>query len=186
MITTLVIAFVVIAALFALGLFLVRSARREPVAVLMVEDAAEALAAAPPIVPEAPLLAAEDPVAEEVPPLLQPSARDVSPEPQVASPAAGIRWAKRFDPASGTLDDESRLRLIRDLAFVRGAWCIPLLAQAYEEETGVEHRRAVLAALAAYRHPDSRATFETALNATDDQERSIAEKALLDIESPSP
>jgi hypothetical protein len=180
--TTLIIAFVVVAALFALGLVLLRGARREPVSAA-VQQAAEALAAAPPIGPEGPLLTTEDPVAEEAPPLPQPPAQDVPPEPSIVSAPSRIRWSKRFEPASGTLDDESRLKLIRELAFVRGAWCIPLLAQAYEEETGVEHRRAALTALAAYRHPDSRSTFETALNSSDDQERSIAERALSELPS---
>jgi hypothetical protein len=90
----------------------------------------------------------------------------------------GMRWSKRFDPPSGSLDDAARLALIGDLGFVRGAWCIPLLAQAYEEEQSVEHRRAVLTALAAYRHPDARATMELALLADDEEQRAIAAAAL--------
>jgi HEAT repeats len=96
-----------------------------------------------------------------------------------------VRWSKRFDSAAGPLDDGARLALIRDLGFVRGAWCVPLLAQAYEEEPGAEHRRAVLTALAAYRHPEARATFEAALVADDEAQRAIASAALGQIERPS-
>jgi HEAT repeats len=90
----------------------------------------------------------------------------------------GVRWSQRFDPPSGTLSDDARLALIRDLAFVRGGWCVPLLAQAYEEERSVEHRRAALTALAAYRHPDARPTLEAALTSEDEQQRAIAAAAL--------
>ncbi|HYZ15732.1 MAG TPA: HEAT repeat domain-containing protein, partial [Candidatus Acidoferrum sp.] len=153
--------------LFAFGLYLLRGARREPVAPA-VQQAAEALG------PDAPLAAAEDP-------LTVPPETESIPAPR-ASPE--IRWSKRFDPVSGPLDDEARLKLIRELAFVRGAWCIPLLAQAYEEESAPEHRRAVLTALAAYRHPDARSTFETALSSSDDEERSIAQGALGTLATP--
>lgn len=183
MTTLVIIAVIVVAALFAFGLFLLRS-RGEPVAAA-VQKAAESLAAAPPIGPEGRLLTAEEPTAkEEAPRLVQTVREDVAPEAEIvpaSPPAPEIRWSKRFDPASGTLDEESRLKLIRELAFVRGAWCIPLLAQAYEEETGVEHRRAVLTALAEYRHPDARATFESALDSGDAEERSIAKRALSEL-----
>jgi hypothetical protein len=184
--TLVIIAVVVVAALFAFGLFLLRGSRGEPVAAA-VQKAAESLAAAPPIGPEGRLRTAEEPTAtakEEAPRLVQTVREDVAPEAEIvpaSSPAPEIRWSKRFDPASGMLDEESRLKLIRELAFVRGAWCIPLLAQAYEEETGVEHRRAVLTALAEYRHPDARATFESALDSGDDEERSIAKRALSEL-----
>jgi hypothetical protein len=174
--TLVIIAVVVVAALFAFGVFLLRGGRREPVAAAM-QKAAESLAAVPPIGPEGRVPTAEEPLPkEEAPPLAEPVVEEPAP-----SVGPEIRWSKRFDSAAGPLDDESRLKLIRELAFVRGAWCIPLLAQAYEEETGVEHRRAVLTALAEYRHPDARTTFESALDSGDAQERSIAERALSEL-----
>ena len=89
-----------------------------------------------------------------------------------------IRWAKRFEPRDGAFDDATRLNLIRDLGIVRAPWGVPLLAQAYEEEPAVEHRRAALRALAAYRHPDAQPTFELALRADDEETRAIAANAL--------
>jgi hypothetical protein len=89
-----------------------------------------------------------------------------------------IRWAKRFEPRDGAFDDATRLSLIRDLGIVRAPWGVPLLTQAYEEEPAVEHRRAALRALAAYRHPDTQPTFELALRADDEETRAIAANAL--------
>jgi HEAT repeats len=70
------------------------------------------------------------------------------------------------------------LNLLRDLGIVRAPWGVPLLTQAYEEEPDVDHRRAALRALAAYRHPDTQSTFESALRADDDESRAIAAAAL--------
>ena len=95
-----------------------------------------------------------------------------------AAPRAEIRWSKRFEPRDGAFDDATRLNLIRDLGIVRAPWGVPLLTQAYEEEPAVEHRRAALRALAAYRHPDTQATFELALRADDEETRAIAANAL--------
>jgi hypothetical protein len=89
-----------------------------------------------------------------------------------------IRWAKRFEPRDGAFDDATRLNLIRDLGIVRAPWGVPLLTQAYEEEPAVEHRRAALRALAAYRHPDTQPTFELGLRADDEESRVIAANAL--------
>ncbi len=61
---------------------------------------------------------------------------------------------------------------------MRAPWGVPLLTQAYEEEPDVEHRRAALRALAAYRHPDTQPTFELALRADDEESRAIAANAL--------
>jgi hypothetical protein len=95
-----------------------------------------------------------------------------------ATEHAEIRWSKRFEPRDGAFDDTTRLNLIRDLGIVRAPWGVPLLTQAYEEEPAVEHRRAALRALAAYRHPDTQATFELALRADDEETRAIAANAL--------
>jgi HEAT repeat protein len=89
-----------------------------------------------------------------------------------------IRWAKRFEPRDGAFDDATRLSLIRDLGIVRAPWGVPLLTQAYEEEPALDHRRAALRALAAYRHPDTQPTFELALRADDEETRAIAANAL--------
>ncbi len=89
-----------------------------------------------------------------------------------------IHWSKRFEPRDGAFDDATRLSLIRDLGIVRAPWGVPLLTQAYEEEPAIEHRRAALRALAAYRHPDTQPTFELALRADDEESRAIAANAL--------
>jgi hypothetical protein len=95
-----------------------------------------------------------------------------------ATQRADIRWAKRFEPHDGAFDDATRLNLIRDLGIVRAPWGVPLLTQAYEEEPELDHRRAALRALAAYRHPDTQPTFELALRADDEESRAIAANAL--------
>ena len=95
-----------------------------------------------------------------------------------ATQRAEIRWSKRFEPRDGAFDDATRLNLIRDLGIVRAPWGVPLLTQAYEEESAVEHQRAALRALAAYRHPDAQPTFELALRADDEESRAIAANAL--------
>jgi hypothetical protein len=59
-----------------------------------------------------------------------------------------ITWTKQFDPSSGALNDDARLRLIEDLGLLRAAWCIPLLEQALQEEADPEHRAAAQRALA--------------------------------------
>lgn len=89
-----------------------------------------------------------------------------------------IRWARRFEPEDESFDDATRLNLLDDLGIVRAPWGVPLLAQAYEEEPNVEHRRAALRSLAAYRHPDTQGTFDVALHSDDEEERTIAEHAL--------
>ncbi len=100
--------------------------------------------------------------------------------PPAAAPAQPVGWAKRFAPR-GALDEPTRLGLIRDLGLVRAAWGVPLLLQAYDEEPAGEHRRAVLAALALYRHLDGRPVFERALRSDDEAERAIAGAALADL-----
>ncbi|MEA2665047.1 MAG: hypothetical protein QOI11_1991 [Candidatus Eremiobacteraeota bacterium] len=109
----------------------------------------------------------------------QPVAEPQSTAP--AAPAAEMCWAKRFAPRSGALGDSARLGLIRDLGLVRAPWGVPLLVEAYDEEPDAAHRRAVLAALALYRHLDARAVFERALRSDDEGERAIAGAALADL-----
>ncbi len=116
------------------------------------------------------------------------SPRQADPPPRQPDPSAGsgedsatprdIHWSKRFEPRDGAFDDATRLSLIRDLGIVRAPWGVPLLTQAYEEEPAIEHRRAALRALAAYRHPDTQPTFELALRADDEESRAIAANAL--------
>jgi hypothetical protein len=110
-----------------------------------------------------------------------PSLRQSDPSPNSGEDCATkveIRWAKRFEPRDGAFDDATRLSLIRDLGIVRAPWGVPLLTQAYEEEPAIDHRRAALRALAAYRHPDTQPTFELALRADDEETRAIAANAL--------
>jgi hypothetical protein len=73
-----------------------------------------------------------------------------------ASGAEGITWTHQFDPSSGTLSDESRLRLIDDLGLLRAPWCIPLLEQACREESDPAHSAAARRALALCRDQDVR------------------------------
>jgi hypothetical protein len=73
----------------------------------------------------------------------------VKEEVEVATaPGAGTRWAKQFEPRSGTLDNAARLKLITDLGMLRAAWCVPLLEQACGEEPDPGNRAAAHAALA--------------------------------------
>jgi hypothetical protein len=74
----------------------------------------------------------------------------ISPVTDAPAPAAEpqIRWTKQFEPRSGALDDQARLRLINDLGMLRAPWCVPLLVQASEEETDPAHRVAAQLALA--------------------------------------
>jgi hypothetical protein len=92
-------------------------------------------------------------------------------------PAAPITWPLQFNPSSA-LDDEARLKLIEDLALLRAPWCVPLLAQAYDEERKARHLRAVLRALDACRHETARTTFQRALRSDDAEAQVIAEEAL--------
>jgi len=78
-----------------------------------------------------------------------------------------IRWPSRLGSASGRMDDEARLRLIRDLALIRAAWVVPILTQAYKEEREPAQRDAVRQALAACEHPEARAALELAAQASD-------------------
>jgi hypothetical protein len=110
-------------------------------------------------------------------PVAQPAPERVAPD----APAPEMCWAKRFAPRNGALDDATRLGVIRDLGLVRAPWGVPLLVQAYDEEPDAAHRRAVLAALALYRHLDARAVFERALRSDDEGERAIAGAALTDL-----
>ncbi len=48
---------------------------------------------------------------------------------------ADLQWPKMLAQSSGPLDDDTRLRLIKDLALVRAPWCVAILQQAYEEES---------------------------------------------------
>jgi hypothetical protein len=58
-----------------------------------------------------------------------------------------LRWPKMLARNADALDDDTRLRLIRDLALVRAPWCVAILQQAYEEERLPALRRAVGEAL---------------------------------------
>src|ERR1700688_779571 len=62
-------------------------------------------------------------------------------------------WPERVHRANDVLDDEARLRLIKDLGMLRAAWCVPILERAAEEETNPELHAAALAALAKCRRP---------------------------------
>jgi hypothetical protein len=114
-----------------------------------------------------------EPVAVADPPP-QPEEEE-DPAPVVAAPA--ITWTAQLN--STPLDDTARERLIDDLAMLRAAWCVPLLAKAYDEEVLASHRRRALVALANCEQAETaRATFERALSSEDDDERAIAHDTL--------
>lgn len=109
------------------------------------------------------------------------TAAPVAEEPaRVAAPTASAQahWPERIDPRSGPLPEEARLRLLGDLGMLRAAWCVPILAQAYTEESDPALRRAALTALAGSRRPEARATLELALERGDPEERTIAQNGL--------
>jgi hypothetical protein len=60
-----------------------------------------------------------------------------------------VSWPKMCGRTSGILDDDTRLRLINDLAFVRAPWCVVILQRAYEEEREPAIRHAAQTALIA-------------------------------------
>jgi hypothetical protein len=168
----------VVAALVAvaLGAYLL-AARRNPVAVTASApfDAEDGIVSEPVPIPRTDARAVEASTPEP-----EPEPEPVAAEPAPAAPAE-VCWAKRFAPRNGALDDSTRLGVIRDLGLVRAPWAVPLLVQAYDEEPDPAHRRAVLAALALFRHLDARAVFERALRADDEGERAIAGAALADL-----
>jgi len=60
-----------------------------------------------------------------------------------------ITWPSRLSSGRGPMDDDARLRLIRDLGLIRAPWVVPILKQAYKEESEPLNREAVSEALAA-------------------------------------
>jgi hypothetical protein len=83
-----------------------------------------------------------------------PDAVDDVPEAvSIPEPPASPSWPERVHRANGALDDEARLRLIKDLGMLRAAWCVPILERAAEEETNPDLHLAALAALAKCRRP---------------------------------
>jgi hypothetical protein len=70
-------------------------------------------------------------------------------------PERRVRWTEQFEPRSGALDDEARLRLINDLGMLRAPWCVQLLVRACEEETDPAHRVAAQLALARCREQNA-------------------------------
>jgi hypothetical protein len=117
------------------------------------------------------------PAAAEMPPLF-----DVDSEAAVAAPPGEIRWWKQFDSRSEALDDVARLRLIGDLGVIAKEWCVPLLAQAYEEEQRRSHRQAALTSLTACHSRAAAGTFRAALASGDPAERAIGADGLADLE----
>lgn len=68
-------------------------------------------------------------------------------DPERIADKVNILWAKQFEPRSGELSDDVRLRLINDLGLLRAPWCVPLLTQAYAEERDPVLRAAAQIAL---------------------------------------
>jgi hypothetical protein len=80
---------------------------------------------------------------------------------------AEITWPGLLGSSADQIDDDARLRLIRDLGLVRAAWVLPILTQAYKEEREQPHRDAVRQALAGCEHPDVDATLDLAAQPLD-------------------
>ena len=88
-------------------------------------------------------------------------------------------WPSQVVGRAEPLDDEARARLLGDLGIVRALWCVPILAQAYEEESAPALRCAALLALAGLGgSTEARAVLARAAKSADEQERAIAEHAL--------
>jgi HEAT repeat protein len=92
--------------------------------------------------------------------------------------AAQIAWPQQLLNGEGSLEPEARLRLIDDLGLIGAAWCVPLLARAYDEETDAAATHAVLRALNACRDPSARPTLERALASEDEEARNLAAEGL--------
>jgi hypothetical protein len=129
-------------------------------------------------VPETAAPAGESSVAAAEPPPLF----DLGIEAPVPAAPGEIRWCRQFDSRSDTLDDTARLRLIGDLGVIAKEWCVPLLAQAYQEEQRRSHRQAALISLTACHSRAAAGTFRAALAAGDPSERAIAADGLADLE----
>jgi hypothetical protein len=69
-------------------------------------------------------------------------------EPAPVAEKVQFGWTKQFEPRSGELSDEARLRLINDLGMLGAPWCVSLLVQAYEEESSATNKGAAQLALA--------------------------------------
>jgi len=135
-----------------------------------------------------PLVAAREPSfrVEYLEPEAPAVAVKASPEPapvvaEIPSPPSPPQWPLRIDPKSTALDDEARLRMLTDLGVVRTAWCVPILAQAYAEETAPALRLAALRALADCRQPAAAETLEAAQQAADPGERAVAVRGLAEL-----
>ena len=76
------------------------------------------------------------------------SAFDDEGEARLIERDPAITWPTLFAPESRNLDDEARLRLIKDLALVRAPWCLPILRKACEEEHEPAMRQAAHDAVA--------------------------------------
>jgi len=121
-----------------------------------------------------PITAAPAPVVAEVAAV----EAQVEDEPHVLQ---AIAWPLRV-AGSGALDEEARTRLLGDLGLVRAPWCVPILAQAYAEESAPQLRCAALLALVGLRHADeARAVLLRAAQSSDERERAIAAAALSDL-----
>jgi hypothetical protein len=115
---------------------------------------------------------------EPVTPVVAVVETSVEDEPQQEH---AIAWPLRVAGRDG-LDDEARTRLLGDLGLVRAPWCIPILAQAYAEESAPQVRCAALLALVGLRGSDeARAVLLRAAKSPDERERAIAAAALTDL-----
>jgi hypothetical protein len=98
---------------------------------------------------------------------------EAPPEPPVPA------WTSQVAGPTEPLDDEARGRLLGDLGIVRAPWCVPILAQAYAEESKSALRCAALLALVGLRgSAEARAVLAQAAESPDASERAIAVAAL--------
>jgi hypothetical protein len=105
------------------------------------------------------------------------SAGDVRAEAPLEPPVPA--WTSQVAARTEPLDDEARERLLGDLGIVRAPWCVPILAQAYAEESKPALRCAALLALVGLRgSAEARAVLAQAAESPDASERAIAVAAL--------
>lgn len=94
-----------------------------------------------------------------------------------------VRWPSRVAPRAAPLDEEARAHLLADLALLRASWCVPILAEAYAEESSPALRRAALSALSALSTSDEARRILAGIAATGDgDERAIAAAALAEAQ----
>ena len=177
-VTGVLIALVVVAAVFAV-MALRRMGDPASTAVPVAAAAARTAAATAAVleaVPAAVAGAADDDAPAGATPVADATAGEADAE-------IAVRWPLRVAPRAAPLDEEARARLLADLALLRAPWCVPILAEAYAEESSAALRRAALKALRSLSGSgEARRVLVAAADSGDEDERAIATAALADAQ----